>query len=667
MGLNIFSKRRPTIQSPPESPTNATLEERTLAIGRSLLDAARANQSGLLSRAFWSDKLMNWSMKDPAFKVQLFRFVDAFPSLRDPDAVHEHLVDYLSQPGVTLPPGMSFGMAAGGLAKGLFTKTVTSQIEGMASKFIAGTDAADAVKQLQKLWKRRIAFSVDLLGEACVSEAEAAAYRARYLDLVEVLAREASSWPKDELLETDHLGSIPRVNVSIKISSLSAKTDPIDFEGALERSISAILPILESAKKHGVLVNFDMESHSLKDFTLELFERCCERVDFHAGLAMQAYLKSGEADAQRIIDWSKRKGKTVTVRLVKGAYWDFETIHADQQGWPTPVWSTKPETDACFERMAKRFIDAMPKSPGETGVKLALGSHNLRSIASAMAMLEARGLPKSAIELQMLHGMADALKEMAIDQGLRLREYVPVGQMLPGMAYLVRRLLENTSNESWLRAGFSDDADPEVLLKNPATSKSKREAEGLAPVSLGRSIVKENAYRATRHQLSDNPKGVGDDRPFFTEPMRDFSDARLRDAFTRAIASTRLTEVKIDAKLQDSNSAIERATKFFPTWRDTDPRARAKCLTEAARLMREKRDELSAIIIKENSKNWRNADADVCEAIDFCDYYARESIKLFEPNRLGKFAGELNQLVHQPLGVCAVISPWNFPLAISCG
>lgn len=655
MGLNIFSKRRPA-SSFNEISTNATLEERTLAIGRSLLDAARANQSGLLSRAFWSDKLMNWSMKDPAFKVQLFRFVDAFPSLRDPDAVHEHLVDYLSQPGVTLPPGMSFGMAAGGLAKGLFTKTMTSQIEGMASKFIAGTDASDAVKQLQKLWKRRIAFSVDLLGEACVSEVEAAAYRARYLDLVEVLAREASNWPKDELLETDHLGAIPRVNVSIKISSLSAKTDPIDFEGALERSISAILPILESAKKLGVLVNFDMEHHALKDFTLELFERCCERVNFHAGLAMQAYLKSGDADAKRIIDWSKRIGKTVTVRLVKGAYWDFETIHAEQQGWHVPVWPTKPETDACFERMAKLFVDAMPTRPGEAGVKLALGSHNLRSIAATLAMLDARGLPKSAIELQMLHGMADALKEMAIDQGLRLREYVPVGQMLPGMAYLVRRLLENTSNESWLRAGFSDDADAEVLLKNPAASKSVR-----------KSIDDENAQRALKHRLSDNPTDVGEGRPFFTEPMRDFSDARQRDAFARAITSSRLVEVKIDATVQDAQNAIERASKFFPTWRDTDPRMRAKCLTEAARLMRQRRDELSAIIIKENGKNWRNADADVCEAIDFCDYYARESIKLFEFNRLGKFTGELNQLVHQPLGVCAVISPWNFPLAISCG
>src|SRR5205814_7228212 len=136
-------------------------------------------------------------------------------------------------------------------------------------------------------------------------------------------------------------------------------------------------------------------------------QRCCEAIDFDAGLALQAYLRSGDADARRIIDWAKRTGRQVTVRLIKGAYWDYETVHSEQMGWPIPVWSRKSDTDACFERMAEMFIAQTPRGSGEGGVKLALGTHNARSIAHALALLRTHDLPENAIELQMLHGMAD--------------------------------------------------------------------------------------------------------------------------------------------------------------------------------------------------------------------------------------------------------------------
>jgi RHH-type proline utilization regulon transcriptional repressor/proline dehydrogenase/delta 1-pyrroline-5-carboxylate dehydrogenase len=636
------------------------IERRAQEIGRELLEAARAKQSSwgrLLSRAFWQDELMNWAMKDAAFKVQLFRFVDAFPSLRDPAAVHEHLVDYLTQPGVTLPPGLSMGLSAGGmggLAKGMMARTVTSQIESMAGTFIAGRDAKSAVPVLRKLWDAGMCFSVDLLGEACVSEAEVEEYRRRYLDLVETLPGAVAGWGYNAALETDAWGRVPRTNVSIKVSSLSAKLDPADWERSLDRSFESLRPILESAKRHGVLVNFDMESHGLKDLTLALFMRCCEAVEFEAGVAMQAYLRSGDEDARRIVEWSKRTGRVVTVRLVKGAYWDYETIHADSQGWPTPVWGAKRDTDACFERMARAFVEGAPGDGkgGRGGVKLALGSHNLRSIGAVLAMVEARGLPASAVELQMLHGMADGLKGVMVDRGLRLREYVPVGEMIPGMAYFVRRLLENTSNEGWLRAGFSDGASVERLLASPH-GEVKRDAT--------------RAERAAKHALSVAAAGVGDSTAFFTEPMRDLSDRAQREAFARAVAAAKVPTVAVNATIKDAKDAVIRAFGTFPAWRATDVRVRAGVLVRAAELMRQRRDELSGIIIRENGKNWRNADADVCEAIDFCEYYAREAVGLFTPGRLGRFAGELNEVFHQPRGVAVVISPWNFPLAIACG
>ncbi len=493
--------------------SGAPNEPAVLEIGTRMLDLARGHKSGMLSAKFYSDWLMEWSMKDPAFKVQMFRYVDAFPMLRTVEDKFDHLKDYLGQPGVTVPGPIDLGIRAGGLAKGLFVSTVSKQIEGMAGKFIAGTDAASALPNLKDLWNDGIAFSVDLLGEACVSDEEAEAYQRKYLDLVNNLPGTVASWKANPRLESDHLGPIPRTNVSIKISSLSARCDPIDTEGSIRELMRRIVPILEAAKARGVFVTFDMAQFALKDLTLELFMRCCEQVNFHAGLAMQAYLRSGEDDARRICDWARRSGRVVTVRLVKGAYWDYQVIHAEQMGWPCPVWPTKRETDACFERMTDIFLDNSPGKGAPGGVKLALGSHNARSIAYALAGLEQRGLPPAAIELQMLHGMADQLKHAAVEMGLRIREYVPVGEMIPGMAYLVRRLLENTSNESWLKAGFLDNADPARLLASPHRPGDAVRPDKGKPIALEAGGKSAGADPA-KHRLSPAIEGVGDGRAF---------------------------------------------------------------------------------------------------------------------------------------------------------
>ncbi len=631
-------------------------EDRVIEFGLEILERARGHKSGLFSKQFWSDKLMDWSMRDHEFKVQFFRFVDAFPVLRhSPEAVYDHLKDYMEQPGVTPPPGMASGIKAGGVAKGVFSKTIAGQIEGMGRKFIAGTDAKDALPQLEKLWKNGIGFSVDLLGEACVSSKEADAYLDKYMDLVQNLPETVRLWVPNEQLENDHLGPIPRTNVSIKISSLSAQCDPIDPDGAIADMKSRILPILNAARERGVFINFDMEHYALKDLTLRLFMECCEEVEFEAGIAMQAYLRSGDEDARTICQWAKRTGRQVSVRLVKGAYWDAETIHAELEGWHCPVWSVKRDSDACFERMTEAFLDATPRSQGEGGVKLALGSHNARSIGAALDGLERRGLPSNAIELQMLHGMADQLKHAGTEMGLRVREYVPVGEMIPGMAYLVRRLLENTSNESWLKAGFLDNAEPTLLLASPHDAPGAERPQDLSTIAN------------ERHILSPAIEGVGDGRPFFTTPVRDFAEADQRENFARAAERAEVPRVALDATAEDAERAIDDLHAFFPTWRDTDPIERATIIDRAADLMTARRDEFSGVIMKENGKPRREADADVTEAIDFCRYYARSAPALFQRDRLGRFIGELDQLWHEPRGVAAVISPWNFPLAISCG
>ena len=623
-------------------PSNVTGKgDRTIQIGKELLAQTRSHHASAISRRFWADRLIAWALKDPAFKTQLFRFIDVFPVLRTPESVHQHLVEYLRQPGVQIPPGLSLGISAGGMLTGTLAGTISSQIQSMAANFIAGADLEDAMPALEARWSEGIAFSLDLLGEACVSQAEADIYRARYAELLEHLPRLTASWPANPVLESDHLGPIPRTSISIKVSALDGHVNPTDMAGSVDRLLASVRPLLELARANNVMLYFDMEQHSLKELTFALFRRCCDEVDFPAGIALQAYLTSADQDAQSLVDWARRSGRTVWVRLIKGAYWDYETIRAELENWPSPVWQEKQQTDACFERLTELFIAQMPRKAGEgeAGVKLALGTHNVRSVAHALACLEAAGLSVSAIEFQALRGMAEELKRALVIRGCRVREYVPIGKLIPGMAYLVRRLLENTSNEGFIRTSSMEDVDDEQLLAAPVAGAAAVKATAPAPASGG----------------------------FANEPHRDFADATQRDAFARAIASTHVPPRSAEHTVEDAAHAIEIAQSAFPSWRDRAPSERCEIIRRAAGILRSRRDTLCGIMIREARKTWAESDADVCEAIDFCEFYAREALALLTPQPLSHLPGEDNVIVHEPRGVAVVISPWNFPLAICAG
>jgi RHH-type proline utilization regulon transcriptional repressor/proline dehydrogenase/delta 1-pyrroline-5-carboxylate dehydrogenase len=239
-----------------------------------------------------------------------------------------------------------------------------------------------------------------------------------------------------------------------------------------------------------------------------------------------------------------------------------------------------------------------------------------------------------------------------------MREYVPVGAMIPGMAYLVRRLLENTSNQSWLRAGFSDNVPDEELLASPHTA-DQSDAERLAAAGT--------AAQPRRHRLSPAVEGLGDGQPLANEPHHDFSQPDQWEHFRQQIRAAVVPEVGGEATAEQVPEAIARAVTALPQWRAMEPLQRSATIIKAAALLRARRDELAGVMIREAGKTWREADADVCEAIDFCEYYARSAVGLFEPRRLGQFVGELNLCWYQPRGVAVVISPWNFPLAICAG
>lgn len=651
--MRLFPRR---VRTQPLRADTGDIELLTQQIGRALLQSLRTHRPGLLSSRAWSNMLMDWAMHDPQFKVQMFRFVDVFPMLQSDEQVHDVLLDYLSQPGVQVPAAMGLGLKAGGVLKGTLARTISAQITRMAENFIAGRDAASALPKLRQLWQQGVGFSVDLLGEACLSDAEADAYRRRYLDLLEVLPAAVAEWPAQPRVERDYLGPTPRCNVSIKISSLSARIKPEDFEGSVARLFASLRPILEQAARQQVLVNFDLEQVRLKDLTLALFRRCCEQVDFPAGIALQAYLRSGAEDARNLIDWARRLGRQITVRLIKGAYWDYEVIHAQQMGWPVPVWTRKSDTDGCFERMTEQFVEALPRTPTEGGVKLALGSHNVRSIARALALVQHQGLPAESVEFQLLEGMSDELKAALTEHGYRVRSYLPLGEMIPGMAYLVRRLLENTSNESWLRGSTRAEMSDEQLLQAPPADHPRDPDEPPMPTRW-----------VDRDRLAACVPELDDGSPFRTEAWRDFANGIQREAFGQAVRQARAGAVIAQSGAAEVDRAIARAQAAWATWARRDVLERSQALIASAASFRRRRDELAAAIVQEAGKTWQEADADVCEAIDFCEYYARQAVALFRDERLGEFYGELNLQRYTPLGVAAIISPWNFPLAICTG
>jgi RHH-type proline utilization regulon transcriptional repressor/proline dehydrogenase/delta 1-pyrroline-5-carboxylate dehydrogenase len=452
-------------------PDAKDVEARTRMYGRALFARVSSSSPVPFSPAWWDDRMMEWTMGDEALKLQLFRFVDVLPMLRSPAAVSRHLREYFAEAGDHLAPWLSFvvrHLPQRGPLSWLVSFAAHRSARRLARKFIAGSTLDEALAAIARLRRRQLAFTVDLLGEAVITEKEAEQYQGEYLHLVAGLAAAVNTWPEVPAIDRDESGPLPRVNVSVKLSSLYSQFDPIDPAGTSAAVRERLRPILRLARRHGVFINFDMEQYLYKDLTIQIFEEVLGEAEFRdwadVGIAIQAYLTDSAADLRRLLEWVQQRGTPVWVRLVKGAYWDYENIQAAQQNWPSPVWPVKWQTDAAYEQMTAFLLE------NHRWLRPALGSHNIRSVAHGLALADLLGLPPRFIEVQMLYGMADPIKDALAGLGRRVRVYTPYGQLLPGMAYLVRRLLENTANESFLRASFTEHVAEEDLLRNPLES-----------------------------------------------------------------------------------------------------------------------------------------------------------------------------------------------------
>jgi proline dehydrogenase len=323
-------------------------------------------------------------------------------------------------------------------------------VRHMAHRFIVGETPKAALKTIRHLWENGAAVSLDLLGEATVTQAEADRYAARCLDALETLAAAVPDWPARPVLETDSIGPLPRVNLSVKVSALTPLLRPEAPEVGREDAARRMHPLLVRAKELGAHLHIDMESVDTIEATLGLVFELLDDPELRAGpssgIVMQAYLRESPEQLERVLEWASgsEREQPLVVRLVKGAYWDHEVVDARQHGWRPPVFEDKRESDRNFEALTLRLFEAWPH------VRPAIASHNLRSVAHAVAAARELGREDRDVEFQVLRGLGDDLAAALADLGQRVRIYCPVGDMVAGMAYLVRRLLENTSNESFL-------------------------------------------------------------------------------------------------------------------------------------------------------------------------------------------------------------------------
>ena len=684
-------------------------ESQAREIGAQLYRLAGDAPPSLLDPRGMQGRLLRKAMADDGLRSALFQFVDVLPALDSAASIARHFHGYLAPHAGRLGGLWTPLFALGG--QPLAARIVRRAVGRLARRFVAEENPHSIRRAIAEIGRIPAGVTLDAVGEAVLSEAESATYVTRYLALLDTLQE-----------CRNHLRGEPTIHLSIKLSALTAHFDALDHAGARRRVLARLQPILAKLRQGGGCLTVDMEQYEHKPLVLGLFKDLVEAEGddgWLPGIALQAYLQDTEDDLHELIHWARQGGHRIAVRLVKGAYWDTEVALARQRGWPVPVFLDKAATDANYEHLAALLFEHADV------VRPAIASHNLRSLSSAIAVARAKGLPAEDWEVQMLYGMAEPLRHAVAGLGVNLRLYLPVGELLPGIAYLIRRLLENTADTSILRQTYVEGADPDELLAPPLPPGqpqnvgwvrcARPETLPLA-MSMGRTVTHRAASsmhsrpigglrRASKPQHASGIDGDAlthatlGERAFANLPLRDFSRPERRAAFQRALDTVRgeigkTWDLAIEgvrpegaarrpstnpaqpeevlgrvamADTSHGERAVQNALKAFPAWRDAPPERRIALCRRAAEIMEARRDFLAAWEVLEAGKNWREADADVAEAVDYLRYYAAQMADLAGWKPTMCFPGEPNHYRYEPRGVAVVIPPWNFPLAILAG
>ena len=535
----------------------------------------------------------------------------------------------------------------------------------MGEQFVLGRTVAGALKRGERLVRRGEAahFSVDMLGEGARTAADAARYLNAYESAIGAVSdATAASAPPEQ-----------KSGVSVKLSALHPRYDAIQSERVFAELYPRLLSLCQKAAAANINLCLDAEEADRLVISLSLLERLCREPDLAGwtglGLAVQAYQKRSAAVIDTVVQMAERHGRRLMVRLVKGAYWDSEIKHAQEEGFPNfPVFTTKYGTDVSYLVCAQRMFAAGP------AIYPQFATHNAHSVAAIEALASAAGV--EAYEFQRLHGMGEALYSAA---GIadRVRIYAPVGAHKDLLPYLVRRLLENGANTSFVHSFLDPDVPVEIVVTDPIAQAEAGPRRHPGIPTPPRLYGPERANAAgldltqagTRGELSAAVETLDGKAPLAAGPIVDGK------AQTESAAQL-ISPVGLPAPLgtvrnaapSDIGRALAVARKAQPDWDARGGPARAAILRAMGDALEKDARRMIALMARETGKTLADGIAEVREAVDFCRYYAAEAeVKFAAGERLPGPSGETNHLSLHGRGVFACISPWNFPLAIFTG
>lgn len=632
-----------------------------------LLQKMRAYRSSWFERI--SDGALNLTAHFALLRIHLLKFLAILPSLDHDrqggevkrvllESLRRLISDHRAKVARPLPFWIASSVAICRvilvcIPAGLLAPTVRLLVQVAARRFIAGESIDQAETSLRSLRDSGRDATLDRLGELVVSEVEADRYMEEVLEMVEGLARQI---PRGER----NSSGINRAHISIKMSALCRDFRPEAFDAVYARVAPRLAKILLIAKQEEVFINIDAEHYAYRDLTFNIYRKVLLETpgleDYaDTGIVLQAYLRDGAKHLRDILALAKERKLTMPIRLVKGAYWDAETVEAEAHSFDAPEFLNKEETDLHYRQLIIEILASYPH------LQLCLAGHNFADHCFGEILCRRDYPNHPPIEHQCLHMTYEALSVGMARMGWVVRNYVPVGSLLVGMAYLVRRIMENSSQVGVL-----------------TIMRSHRNSQGLIPpmdaysTKLDRGDWKRDSSQV---KLDGEFAPIAPLRPHLLEEWGSFERAMerfrqerlgweyesafslhgpLEDIFSPGAPEVLVGRITFACK-EDVSRAIEIADSAFKRgdWADLSAFWRASVLLRAASFLAIERNSLAALIVYEAGKTIPEALADVDEAVDFVNFYAREAFQ--RPNTMAA------------RGVVAAISPWNFPLAIPCG
>jgi len=545
----------------------------------------------------------------------------------------------------------------------LIRKGVDMAMRLMGEQFVTGETIAEALANARKLEEKGFRYSYDMLGEAALTAGDAKAYLLSYQQAIHAIGKASNG-----------RGIYEGPGISIKLSALHPRYSRAQYERVMEE----LYPILKSltllARSYDIGINIDAEEADRLELSLDLLEKLCFEPELEGwngiGFVIQAYMKRCPFVIDELIDLAQRSRRRLMIRLVKGAYWDSEIKRAQMEGLEGyPVYTRKVYTDISYLACARKLL-AVPSL-----IYPQFATHNAHTLA-AIYQLAGNNYYPGQYEFQCLHGMGEPLYEQVVGKvadgklNRPCRIYAPVGTHETLLAYLVRRLLENGANTSFVNRIADTSLPIDELVADPVSAVEKLGASegaiGLPhpKIPLPRDLYGDNRVNsagldmANEHRLASLSSALLSSaaQPCLAEPMIDGeADAgELRDILNPAAPGDRVGQVR-EATEQEVSVALDAAVNSGPIWFATPPQERAAILERAAQIMEGQMQQLLGILVREAGKTYNNAIAEVREAVDFLYYYA------------GMVRDDFDNETHRPLGPVVCISPWNFPLAIFTG